>query len=175
MCPHIQPATPQMSGGVRAPTLGAPPLGPAPGSSTGGGSLRRRARRNAECRNFARIGSIQRSKIPTLERGLGRRRALGALEGWGRRRLPAEPARAGPLGAEHVIGVGQAAPVEREAAAANALGELVAERLHLPDPVVEVGAPAGRDLRPVLPGSASARRAVARALPGSCSAACRSA
>jgi hypothetical protein len=52
-----------------------------------------------------------------------------------------EAAGAGPLVAEDVVWVGEGALAEGEAAAADAVGEVVAESLELFDAIVEFGAP----------------------------------
>src|ERR1700734_1231558 len=53
------------------------------------------------------------------------------------------------LRAEHVIGIEQGACAQAQAAAADAVGEVVAQPLQMHDPIVEVGAPTGGQPRPV--------------------------
>src|SRR5918999_1097817 len=76
-------------------------------------------------------------------------------------RTVADPiARARPGAARAVPRVGELAAVEREAPAANALGESVLEALELGDALVDARAPTARQPRPVAP----RRRAVGRQL-----------
>src|SRR5680860_1689938 len=76
-------------------------------------------------------------------------------------RAVADPvARAGAAPARPVVGVGQLAAVQRQAAAADALGEPRLEALELGDPLVDPRRPAARQARPV----AAVGRAVGRQL-----------
>src|ERR1044072_6914513 len=70
-------------------------------------------------------------------------RSAGGLE---------RPAATRALLAELVVRVGQRALVDRQTAAADAVGQTVAQVLQLLDALGEVGAPALRDPRPVLLG-----------------------
>jgi hypothetical protein len=61
-------------------------------------------------------------------------------------------ARAGAEAGSTVVGVGELAAVERETAAADALGEPELQALELGDALVDPRAPGGREVRPVLAG-----------------------
>jgi len=60
-----------------------------------------------------------------------------------------QPDRAGAVGGEHVVGIGECARSQAQATAAYAVGEIVAQPLQVQDPVIEVGAPASGQPGPV--------------------------
>src|SRR5690606_17936280 len=87
-----------------------------------------------------------------------RRASRGSAAGAGRADAGVDAAGARAFGAEAVVGVGEGAAVEGEAAAADAVGEVVAEPLELLDAVVELAAPGGRQVGPVVAGRGAAFR-----------------
>ena len=69
----------------------------------------------------------------------------GVRAGRPARPVAGEVAGTGAVAAEDVVGIGQGATVEGEAAAADAARQPVAQALELSDPIVEVVAPGGRE------------------------------
>ena len=115
----------------------------------------------AACAPSGMLNRWRGARLPDLAGGVAadrarRRRAAGR----GRRRASPGGRRASSAGrgraGRAVLGVRDRAAVEREAAAADALGQADLQPLELGDPLVDARRPAARQARPVAPG----RRAV---------------